>query len=250
MLTHPEFTARFDAALKGEGVPDGATARDPAETQRRFDVYRNNVAASLGAALAIRFPVIRRLLGEEYFKALGRLYAEAHRPRSPVLHEWGESFAAFLEGFPPLAGYPYLGDVARIEWARGEAFHSADATAADPAIFANADPARLTLRLHDSLRMVHCATPAVSIWLANQPGGPAFDPARSGAEIALIWRDPRYDVPVVAISAGDAEMVAALRSGATLSAAAEAALRADPAHDPQPILIRLVTAGLFLSPEE
>ncbi|OIP85622.1 MAG: hypothetical protein AUK37_03965 [Rhodobacterales bacterium CG2_30_65_12] len=250
LLTHPEFTRAFDAALKGAPLPEGVTARAPDQAARRFDVYRNNVAVSLAEALAARFAVIKRLVGEEFFTALARVYAEAHRPRSPVLHEWGESFAGFLATFPPLEAYPYMADVARIEWARGLAFHAADATPADPALFAGANPGRLTLRLHESVQVLRLATPAVSIWAANQPGAAPLDLTAATPEIAMVWRDRSFEVPVLAIGPGDAVLVEQLRAGAPLATAAECALWAETGFDPQPMLVRLMQAGAILTPEE
>ncbi|MCA3551392.1 MAG: putative DNA-binding domain-containing protein, partial [Rhodobacter sp.] len=164
MRAHRDFVAGFDAALRGGPIPGGLVARDPAEVEPRFAVYRNNVAVSLGEALASRFPVIRRLVGEAFFAAMARLYAETDRPKSPVLAEWGAGFAGFLEGFPPLAVYPYLGDVARIEFARGRAFHAADRGPIDPAAIVGADPERVRLVLHPSVTLLALAHPAVSIW--------------------------------------------------------------------------------------
>lgn len=250
MPAHPNFVRAFDAGLRGAPLPDGITARDPAEAPRRFDVYRNNVAVSLAEALATRFPVIKRLVGDAFFAALARLYAGAHRPTSPVLHEWGESFAAFLAAFPPLGAYPYMADVARLEWARGLAYHAADGSPANATLFDGADPAHLALRLHDSVQVLRLDTPAVTIWAANQPGAAQIDLAGTGAEIALVWRNRAFDVPVLAIGPGDAALIEQLRSGAPLTTAAECALWAEPGHDPQPMLVCLMQAGVILTPEE
>jgi hypothetical protein len=58
---------------------------------------------------------------------MARVYLVENPPRSPVIFEYGGSFADFLERFEPLAGYPYLPDVARLERAWLDAFHAADA---------------------------------------------------------------------------------------------------------------------------
>jgi len=250
LSAHPDFTAAFDAALRGAALPEGATAVQPEELGQRFAVYRNNVAVSLTAALANRFPVIRRLVGEAFFAAMARVYAEAHRPQSPVLLAWGDSFAAFLASFPPLADYPYMADVARVEYARGVAFHAADARSASPDSFRDADPSRLTLRLHPSVQVLSCDHPAVSIWRRNQPGAAADDQPFAGAETALILRDRNFDVPVIAIGEGDAEMLEHLRRGATLATAAELAQWAVPEHDAQPLIRHLMQTGAILDPKE
>jgi hypothetical protein len=247
---HAAFAAGFAAALAGDGLPDGTTARDPGESGRRFAVYRNNVAVSLTAALAQRFPVIARLVGEAFFQALARLFARQHRPESTVLLAWGARFPAFLEEFPPLAAYPYMADVARIEVARGEAFHAADAEAVPPAVLlqAAAEPELARLALHPSVRLLRLGHPAVSIWTANQPGGDGRLSPGAGPETALVLRTPDFEVPVVALGPGDAALVGALAAGATLGAAAAAGGAAEPRHDPQPLLLYLMRSGAIVTP--
>ncbi|WP_103256594.1 DNA-binding domain-containing protein [Tabrizicola aquatica] len=249
MPAHPEFVAQFDAALRGGALPAGLTARDATEVERRFAVYRNNVAVSLTEALAARFPVIRRLVGAEFFAPLARLYAEAERPRSPILAEWGDGFGAFLDGFPPLSGYPYLGDVARIEYARGRAFHAADAPPVDPLALISADPEKVRLALHPSLLLLRLAHPAVSIWARNQPEGEGL-PLAKGPQTALILRDAAFQVQVRALEAGDAALVTALMAGDPLAAAALAGQEAEAGHDPQPLLVWLMQAGAITDARE
>ena len=248
MPVHRDFVAAFDAALRGGALPPGLTARAPDEAARRFGVYRNNVAVSLTEALAARFPVILRLVGEEFFCAMAGDFATAHRPTSPVLAEWGQAFPDFLDGFAPLAAYPYMGDVARIEYARGRAFHAADACPLPVSALVGADPALLQLSLHPSVTLLHLAHPAVTIWAQNQPGArPAPVPAHG--EVALILRDAVYEVQVQAIGPDDAALIRALQAGAPLAQAAALARMADPAHDAQPVLVALMRAGAFVQPE-
>lgn len=249
MPGHRDFVRQFEAALRGNGLPSGLIARDPAEVDRRLAVYRNNVAVSLTEALGARFPVIRRLVGEAFFAPLARIYAEAERPSSPVLADWGAGFADFLAGFPPLAAYPYMADVARIEVARGRAFHAADAAPVDPARLAGADPERITLGLHPSVGVLRLGHPAVSIWARNQPGGEGL-PLPRAAETALIFRDPAFVVQVQAIGAGDAVLVEAILAGWPLARAAAAARRAETGHDPQPRLVRLMQSGVITDAKE
>lgn len=237
----PDGQSAFRSALRDGTLPPGVTAAHPAETARRFAVYRNNVAVSLGQALGRRFPVIQRLVGDEFFAALARAYLAADPPRSPVLMEWGAGFAGFLAGFRPLAGWPFMADVARIEWARGLAFHAADAAPLDPAILAAADPETLRLALHPSVTVLRLDHPAVTIWAQNQPGA-APGPLPSGPQIALILRDPSFAIPVEAITPADAALIEALQSGATLAGAAAL----DPDHDPAPRLIALMRQGAFI----
>jgi hypothetical protein len=124
---HPEFLEDFRAGIALGTLPAGVTATAPDDLAQRFAVYRNNVTVGLVDALAARFPVIQRLVGVEFFRAVAREFARSHPPRSPLLFLWGEAFPDFLAALPSLADYPYMADVARIEVARGVAYHAADA---------------------------------------------------------------------------------------------------------------------------
>ena len=250
MPAHPEFLDAFRNGIGSGALPPGVTATAPDEAAQRFAVYRNNVTVSLIDALALHFPAIERLVGTDFFRAMAREFAQTHRPRSPVLLTWGEGFPDFLAAFPPLAAYPYMADVARIEVARGQACHAADADPIPPAdlIAAVDDPASLYLTLHPAVQVLRLGQPAVSIWAANQPDGPPLATGTEGPEIALIWRDTLFNVPVAAISAGDAAMIEAIQSGHNLLMAAELAAFAEPDHTPQTMLIRLMQAGAVVIP--
>lgn len=239
-----ELQSGFDAALRGGALPQGLTARVPAEAERRFNVYRNNVTVSLCGALAARFPVIERLVGHDFFGQMARLYIDLERPSTPLLWQWGRGFPAFLEAFPPLQAYPYMADVARIEFQRGIAFHAADHSPISAEELAAADPQSLVIELHPSLAILSLDHPAVSIWSANQPGRvPGAIPPL--AEIAMIYRDPSFDVPVRAITSGDTAMIGAIVGGRPLLDAAQVGLTADPTHDAPRLLHDLLAAGLI-----
>ncbi|MBI6630752.1 HvfC/BufC N-terminal domain-containing protein [Pontibaca salina] len=252
MSGFPDLVSDFATGLIDGDVPQGVTAREPDETAQRFAVYRNNVATSLTNALAKRFPVIKRLVGDDFFGAMGRVYLDAHRPRSPVLLDWGATFPDFLVGFPPLAQYPYMADVARIELARGRAYHAADTdpVAVEALTKTASDPEHARFALHPSVQILRLAHPAVTIWRANQPGATGKIPTLAGAEIALILRDSRYQVPVTAVGAGDAALIEALQERQTLLIAAELAAFAEAGHDPQPILLYLIQADALTLPKE
>jgi hypothetical protein len=240
----------FSTGLRNGTLPPGMTAVAPTEVSRRFSVYRNNVATGLIDALAKRFPVIERLVGTEFFRAIAIIYAETHRPRSPVLSEWGETFAEFLGEFPNLQPYPYMVDVAQIEWARGVSYHASDAaplTCSELVAAADA-PSASRLRLHPSVQVLRLSHAGVSIWAANQPGVQPCRVAPTGPETALIFRNTRFKVPVCQIGAGDAALIEALLTGDYLEVAIGAAAQIQPGHEPHDVLISLMQAGALVTP--
>ena len=94
-----ETTVRAFAAALGEpsAPPPAMThGRMGAPDARRFAVYRNNVAVGLIGALEARYPVSRRIAGEDLFCAMARAFVRAHRPRSPVMIAYGGEFPEFV----------------------------------------------------------------------------------------------------------------------------------------------------------
>jgi hypothetical protein len=241
-----ETQRAFAGGLIDGVLPQNVTARIPEEAPLRFAVYRNNVRVGLIEALRARFPVVERLVGEEFFRACAGLFATRHPPRSRLLMQYGEDFPAFLESFEPARSLPYLPDVARLEIARGEAYHAADAEPLGPEAFARAasgDVERLRLRLHPSLRLVVSRYPIVAIWEMNQPGRkPERLPLDQG-ETALVAR-PAMTVNVEPISPGYAAFLAAFAVGGDLSEAASAAASREDDFDLAGHLARIFASGL------
>jgi len=234
--THAAMEDRFHTALWSPETPNGLTQVETLD--RRFLVYRNNVQHGLCSALSQRFPVIERLVGTEFFTAMARSFSAAHPPQTPVLIDWGGAFPAFLDAFPPVASLPYLADVARLELARGRAYHAVDAPVADPAALMQEDPSRLRLVLAPSVIAYSSALPCISIWMGNQPGATTAQPLPKGPEYALIGRTPSFDVPVLPIDAAQFAILTALLGGVPLGDAAADA-------DPTPILALLLQHGFI-----
>jgi hypothetical protein len=97
-----ETTVRaFAAALDdpSAATPPMTRGRLRAPDARRFAVYRNNVAVGLIGALEARYPVSRRIAGEELFRAMARAFAHARKPRSPVMIAYGGEFPEFVADY-------------------------------------------------------------------------------------------------------------------------------------------------------
>ena len=86
-----------------------------AETAAAYRFLRNE-EVSWDKVLGSAFPVVRQLVGEEFFSALARAYGMAHPSDNPDLNRFGAAFAGFLRDFPHVAELPYLPDMARLEW--------------------------------------------------------------------------------------------------------------------------------------
>lgn len=240
--------AAFVAALRDGSLPPpaGVVGRGDEAPVRRFSVYRNNVFVSLVEALLATYPVTARLVGDEFFRAMARVYAGEHLPRTPVLLNYGESVPAFVDRFEPASGLPYLGDVARLEWAWSRAYHAAEAEAVSLHAMAAVPEARaagLVLELHPSLRIVSSRFPILDIWRANSGVGevPHVD-LRAGGVDVLVLR-PREMVELRALPPGGGAFLGAIADGRSLGEAYERAVGSAPGFDLPGNLAALIGVG-------
>jgi hypothetical protein len=217
-------------------TPAGLCAWKGSDPGARFAVYRNNVVHSLVTVLGDTFPVVRQLVGEDFFSAMARLFVAEHPPTSPLMHRYGGGFADWMADFEPATDLPYLSDLARVEWARLSAFHAADADPVDAQVLVAVlqEPDRLavsSLILHPSLAVVQSPHPVVSLWSAHQQDDAARD-ERLGqlrldaGESAVVFRVDD-DALVLELPAADAALAAELAGGAPLGAAQASHLQGD-----------------------
>ena len=228
--------AFVDALLDpAQPVPAGLVTWNGSDPLARFSVYRNNVIASLINALADTYPVTQELVGEEFFRAMARIFVHAEPPRSRVLAFYGASFPVFIAHFPPAQSVPYLADVARLEIARVRAYHAAEcpALAAADIVQALTDPNQLPHLLagfQPSMALVRSQYAVISLWAAHQGMANIETVDPHVAENALIIR-PDLDVDVIRLTDGAGEFVEQLLGGADLGSAATQASLADPQFD-------------------
>jgi Putative DNA-binding domain len=323
-----ETTVRaFAAALHdpAAAIPAMTHGRMGEPDARRFAVYRNNVAVGLIGALEARYPISRRIAGDDLFRAMARAFVRAHRPRTPVMIAYGGEFPEFVsaylataeaapdlrptpvevtEGALPRVSSPLVGeeqgggshrpprqasggasatflvqrdppplpsptggggcangvdptkiqqalaslpDLARLENAWVEAYHSKDATVATVGDLAALSPDCLPgtrIAFHPAARLLRSATPAASVWASAQSCNGPTAPAEGHGEDALITR-PDFDVRVRVLPPLAYDFALSLREGATLFEAVAAVN--DPAFDSGTHLVGLVESGAVAS---
>ncbi|MEW6436250.1 MAG: DNA-binding domain-containing protein [Pseudomonadota bacterium] len=244
-MTEPQFAA----ALLDPDLPPPAAIS--AAYRSRFAIYRNNVAMSLIDALATRFPAVRNVVGDEFFSEAARLFVAQHPPASRMIAFYGDTFADFLEALPACAELPYLGDLARLEAARTQAYHAADVTPLGPEMLASLAPdslGDLRVTLHPAVRIIDSAHPIVTIWAMNAGEQELMEIHDWHSEAALISR-PQFDVDVRALPPGGAAFLKALAQGKPLTDAAAGALASAPDFDLPRNLAALFSTGLVASIE-
>lgn len=222
--------------------------RLPAED--RVAIYRNNMLANRRHALRGVYPVLVKLVGDEFFNALAREYARRLPSASGDLRRYGSQLDAFLERFTPTRELPYLPHMAQLEWAVHQSFHAAHHPPLDLARLAEMPPERqpaLRFRLHPAAVLVASPYPIARIWQVNQDHhtgdqGVGLD---AGGEQVLVWR-PQFKVQVRPLDRGEYALLDAIALRATLEHAAAAAMAADARFDLQSSLAWLVEQSVIV----
>jgi hypothetical protein len=218
----PEFAeALTNSALDKPSTiigPNGKAA------DKRFNVYRNNVAYSLVEALGKNYPAVKAQCGSARFSDAALLYLSEHPPRTKLMFELGQNFADWLGSFAPAkAQMPWLADLAKAERCWLDAYHAADANPLDPALLSTIPPETLgEIRFvkHPAASIVQSQFSILTM-LSEGRNGMAVETPLDPQDI-LITR-PQFDVEVRLLPVGVGKFLNQLFDGVTLAGAAEAA---------------------------
>jgi hypothetical protein len=220
-----------------------------AETAARLAIYRNNLHEGFIKALALEFPVIQRLVGDDYFRQLAREFLQAHPSRDGDLHPIGCEFPGYLLGRFLGTDYAYLPDVARLEWAYEMAAVAADAAAFDPHTLQYVAPesyAELRFQVHPACHLVSSVYPILEIWRTN------MDPAADGERVDLAsgpdhvaTRRVKHSVELVRLPAADYTLLESLSARATLHEAVNRLQEVDSQLDLGRSLRGLIELGMI-----
>jgi hypothetical protein len=245
-----DFAAALaEPAAAGALLPGLVT--DDARVLDRLALYRGNVSAAWEKALANAYPVVRALVGEEFFGGLARAYGRMHPSVSGDLNRFGARFGEFIEAFEHTRSLVYLGDVAALEWCVHVAHYAADPVALTrERIGALAPDELLTVRfaLHPACTWLRSRFPVASIWLAHQPQPTVGLPeSLDCGELALVVR-PRWRVEVLTSGAGELAALSRLSEGADLEEAITAGLQAEPGFAFPKALVRWLDCSVLVEP--
>ncbi len=246
--------ADFAAALAESSAEPAllpALVAHDARVLDRLALYRGNVSAAWEKALANAYPVVRALVGDEFFGGLARAYGRAHPSNSGDLNEFGARFGEFIDGFEHTRSLAYLGDVAALEWCVHAAHYAADPIRLTRERIGALPPDELLkarFALHPGCAWLRSRFPVASIWLAHQPQPTVGLPdALDRSELALVVR-PRWRVEVLASSAGELAALARLRDGEDVEAAITAGLQAEPGFAFPKALVRWLDCSVLVEP--
>ncbi|MCB9556348.1 MAG: putative DNA-binding domain-containing protein [Deltaproteobacteria bacterium] len=167
-------------------------ADDPADAHRRLGIYGEMYAVRLRDVLKQQFPTVAACLGEQRFAQLAERYLIAFPSQHGSVRYLGTHLARYLQQDQLCTRWPFLADLAGLEWARSVAIDAADAAQLDIAALSALDadhwPA-LRFAWVPSAALLCVDYPVHQIWRAVFEGGQDV-PQQLAAEKTqlLVWR--------------------------------------------------------------
>ena len=222
-----------DALVDMKQTAGAVTLFRGALVEERLGLYRGNLNATWRRVLGQAYPVLLALVGEEFFAGLAREYGSRYPSQDADLNRFGDGFGDFLTSFAPAAQWPYLPDMARLEWALHLAHYAPDAPGLAAQALASLAPEQLEacrFSLHPACALIRSDWQVVALWQAHQQENALFPQQMAGASHALVCR-PQWQAQVLAQDAAAHAALQLLMQGKSFGAALDAAFEIDADFD-------------------
>lgn len=197
-------------------------------------VYRNGYIKGCSEALRASYPVVERLVGEEYFTFLAGSYVDLHPPKRATFIGYGERFPEFLAQIRDQHQLPYLADFARLDKSWLKAYFAADSELLceqDIELWQQAGHAieSLAVCLPESTQLLSLQYPVSELWLLlKSEQAPATDVTMPmQVEQLMVWRDAQDQVNLRVLNPVEYAFCELLATGNSLGPAASEVLALD-----------------------
>ena len=239
--------AVFSAALLDANlaVPANIVNPEGKPTLKRFNVYRNNVMHSLIEAMRQGFPAIENLIGQQRFHIVAADYIRNHPPENPLMIYYGATFPDYLAAYEPLSSFPYLPDIAKMEYQKRCAYFAKDDDALPAQWFAQFDMdylSALTLKMPSAFYVIASPYPIFDIWHKAMD-----DPEREIVAMdqeVLIYRASSH-VDISLVPKGIAQFINYIQHDMPIGQAIEETLKIDTKLDIATMVGIVLTHAIF-----
>lgn len=160
------------------------------DAEARLGIYHRAYRSRLRQALCEAYDKTWSFVGDAMFAELANGYIAAHPSRHPNLRWFGGGFARHAASAMP--EYPFIAELADLEWTLGLAFDADDAAplgSADMSAVAPEDWGDIRFGLHPSVHILGMEWNAVALWRALGAGAEPPEAEQAGAVAHwLVWR--------------------------------------------------------------
>lgn len=206
---------------------------DLVQQPENLTIYHHHVTKKLLKPLQDSYPLIRRLLGEDFFTITANEYIKNYPSRTSNLHDYGAYFSDFLAEYQPLHDLMYLAEVAQFEWACHQLQFAADAPKFDLTGLTQISDEQLEslhLVIHPASSLMKCYYPILDIIDLCQ--GEVDDTVNINAgvmNLLIIRRD--MELCLVPLTEAEFHFLNEVQDNKSIADALQTALSYDPAFN-------------------
>jgi len=137
--------------------------------EKGLAIYRRNLQANAVRALQISFPTVLKLIGDELFAYAVELLLKTDPPNSGDWGLWGDSFPKLLETLTALNEYPYVIDIARLDFLIHMQSREKDThiDMSSMSLLSEHELDQLRLVLNPAIKLLESNYPVIEIYQAN-----------------------------------------------------------------------------------
>lgn len=157
------------AAIRGQASLSPPGWLTPGTMRAPLAPYQGHVRALAPRVLSQAYPTVHAMLGDDVWPHVAHQLWQRHPPQEGDLNRWGAALPDWLATQDDLSAWPWLPDMARLDWACHDCAQAADAEldAASLERLALEEPDLLVIRLMPAVRIVNSAWPVVSLYRAH-----------------------------------------------------------------------------------
>ncbi|HVO29466.1 MAG TPA: DUF692 family protein [bacterium] len=208
------------AGAKDADKIDTLFVGDELAAATRIDIYASMYFARLHDCLLEDYPALEKSVGHVHFHNLVTDFLLVHPSGNPSLRHLGAPLPAFLRTHKLLQTHPWAADLAALEWARVEAFDSANGTPLEISALASIAPdkwAGLSFDVHPSARVVRSEWRVAPTWKAVDDDEAEIPVPPHEPSAYRVWRE-EHTVFHVSMEPLEAECFEALLRGESFGA--------------------------------
>lgn len=187
--------------------------------EERVNIYRNTAFVGLKVLLADTFPCVVKMVDIEFFRYLAHMFITENPPTRGDLGLYGENFPAFIKKFKALESYPYLSEIADLEWAMHKSYDATDDASYSIENFQNYmsdDIENLTLNFVSSVHLFAFSLPVFTLWESvKEEKENIEDVDLTQNEYVLVFRDADLNVQVLKLAQSTFMFYTALHKNST-----------------------------------
>lgn len=161
-------------------------------TDVRLNIYGYAYRSRLLEALADSYPILHTYMGDEQFDELGSCYVDAYPSSYRSIRWFGDQLASFLKTHAHYSQWPYLAELAELEWTMTLSFDAADSQWVDLNIVSTIPPeswADMRLSVHPSAHLLNLSWNVTQLWQEMSDQKTPSQPIKSESPLSWIfWR--------------------------------------------------------------